>query len=222
MNLEKVGRNTASGYFEVFREGLKKAFREGILKDNPAREVTGIKRTEVKREYLTLEELQKLASTECDNEKLKRAFLFACLTGLRWCDIYNLKWINIEKFNGNHRLTFTQQKTKGVEFMPLNKQAYDLLGEPGGAEEKVFSGLKYTTDAYYRLQIWGKQAGIDKPLTFHIARHTFATMQLTLGTDIYTVSKLLGHRFLKTTQIYAKIVDEKKQEAVNRIPEIKI
>jgi hypothetical protein len=66
------------------------------------------------------------------------------------------------------------------------------------------------------------RAGITKDITFHCARHTFAVLQLTLGTEIFTLSKLLGHSELKTTQIYAKIIDEKKREAVNKIPDISI
>lgn len=222
MNHKEIHNNTASGYFEVFREGLKKAFKEGILKESPARNVKGIKKTDVKREYLTEGEIQSLASTECDNEKMKRAFLFACLTGLRWCDIYKLKWNEIEINNDKYKLVFRQQKTKGLEYFPLSKQAIELLGEPKNTDEKVFQGLKYTTDGYYRLQLWGQKAGIKKPLTFHMARHSFATQLITQGVDLYTVQKLLGHRFLRTTQIYAKIIDEKLNEAVNKIPEIKM
>lgn len=222
LNLEEIHNNTASGYFEVFREGIKKAYKEKMIQDYPMRNSKGIKKTEVKREYLTIDEVKKLALTKCENDKLKRAFIFACLTGLRWSDVYALKWKDIEDFNGQIRLSFRQVKTKGVEHMYLNRQAVELLGDKGNADEKVFAGLQYTTDGYYRLQLWGKEAGINKKLTFHIARHTFATMQLTLGTDLYTVSKLLGHRFIKTTQIYAKIVDEKLKEAVNKIPEIEI
>ena len=201
---------------------MKKAYKEGILKDNPAKNIPGIKKIEVQREYLTLDEIQKLGSTPCDNDKLKRAFLFACLTGLRWCDIYKLKWNEIVKNGNSYKLIFRQQKTQSVEYFPLSSQAVDLIGEPGKSEEKVFAGLRYTTDAYYKLQKWGIQAGIEKQMTFHKARHTFATMLLNNGTDIYTVSKLLGHRFLKTTQIYAKIVDSRKLEAVNNIPQIKL
>jgi integrase len=222
LNLEDIHNNTASGYYEVFREALKKAYQEGILKDNPAKNVKGIKKTDVKRDYLTFEEIQKLAFANCENEKLKRAFLFACLTGLRWCDIYNLKWQDIEKFNDGSRLIFRQQKTKGVEYFDLSSQAVKLLGEPSKPDDKVFSGLKYTTDAYYRLQLWGKNAGINKKITFHMARHSFATLLLTKGVAIEVIQKLLGHRFLKTTQIYAKIVDEKKKEALNKIPDFKI
>jgi len=223
LNKAGVHNNTASGYFETFREGIKKAFKEGILREDIARNVSGIKKQESKREILTFEEIQKLANTDCDNEKFKRAFLFACLTGLRWCDISNLKWNDIEKDDNGYKIVFRQKKTKGFEYNNISKQAFTLLGDPSDDPDvKIFAGLKYTTDAYYKLQKWAIQAGITKKISFHTSRHTFATMLLTNGVDLYTVSKLLGHKNLRNTQIYAKIVDTKKREAINMIPELKL
>jgi site-specific recombinase XerD len=92
-----------------------------------------------------------------------------------------------------------------------------LLGEKAEPIERVFKGLKYSAWHNIKLQQWVMRAGISKTITFHCARHTYATLQLTLGTDIYTVSKLLGHKDLKTTQVYAKIIDDKKKEAANKI-----
>ena len=114
-------------------------------------------------------------------------------------------------------MRFTQKKTKGAETQPISEQAFGLLGERGNSEERVFTGLKYSAWHNLKLQQWMMKAGISKTITFHCARHTYATLQLTLGTDIYTVSKLLGHKDLKTTQVYAKIIDEKKREAASRI-----
>ena len=92
-----------------------------------------------------------------------------------------------------------------------------LAGERGDAKERVFVGLKYSAWHNLKLQQWAMKAGISKTITFHCARHTYATLQLTLGTDIFTVSKLLGHKDLKTTQIYAKIIDERKTAAASKI-----
>ena len=144
---------------------------------------------------------------------VKRAALFSALTGLRHSDIQKLTWAEIEEFNGGYRLNFTQQKTKGVEYMPISKQAYQLCGERKDDELLVFAGLPDPSWISKPLERWIKQAGITKHITFHCARHTFATLQLASGTDIYTVSKLLGHTNVKTTQIYAKVVDEKKEKA---------
>ena len=114
-------------------------------------------------------------------------------------------------------IRFRQKKTKGAETQPISDQAFELLGERTIPDERVFVGLKYSAWHNLKLQQWVMKAGISKTITFHCARHTYATLQLTLGTDIYTVSKLLGHKDLKTTQIYAKIIDERKKEAANKI-----
>ena len=99
--------------------------------------------------------------------------------------------------------------------MPLSVDAFSLLGERAGDSEKIFKGLKYYQTKY--IADWIAKAGITRKITFHCFRHTFATLQMTFGTDIYTVSKLLGHKNIQTTQIYAKIIDEKRREAVNKI-----
>ncbi|MBK8195661.1 MAG: integrase catalytic domain-containing protein [Lewinellaceae bacterium] len=101
--------------------------------------------------------------------------------------------------------------------MPISDQARELLGEAGPLDQRVFTGLKYSAWHNVILKQWVLKAGLTKDITFPCFRHTFATLQLTNGTDIYTVSKMLGHRELKTTQIYAKIVDEKKRDAVGKI-----
>jgi integrase len=150
--------------------------------------------------------------------ELKRAALFSSLTGLRWSDVEKLVWSEVQhsEING-HFIRFTQKKTKGTETLPISEQAYQILGERGESGEKIFKGLKYSAWINLKLAQWVMKAGITKHITFHCFRHTFATLQLTMGTDIYTVSKMLGHRELRTTQIYAQIVDRKKVEAANRI-----
>jgi len=162
--------------------------------------------------------LQAVAQAECDIPQLKTAFLFSCLTGLRWSDINKMVWSEIQHSNEmGHYIRFRQKKTKGAETQPISEQAFGLLAEREEPEERVFKGLKYSAWHNQKLQLWVMRAGITKTITFHCARHTYATLQLTMGTDIYTVSKLLGHRELKTTQIYAKVIDKKKQEAANKI-----
>ncbi|MBD3638515.1 MAG: site-specific integrase [Crocinitomicaceae bacterium] len=215
---KNLSQNTCYSYFNKVRAALKQALKDGIISKNPAEQVSTFKQGEPEREFLTLEELQAAAKAECDIPILKRAFLFSALTGLRWSDVQKLLWSEIQHSDEmGWYIRFRQQKTKGVETLPISDQARDLLGDEGLAEERVFKGLKYSSWHNMRLQQWMMRAGISKTITFHCARHTYATLQLTLGTDIYTVSKLLGHRELKTTQIYAKIIDEKKKEAANKI-----
>ena len=101
--------------------------------------------------------------------------------------------------------------------MPISEQAYQLCGEPGKPDQLVFEDLPDPSWISKPLKRWIISAGITRKITFHCFRHTFATLQLTNGTDIYTVSKMLGHTNVKTTQIYAKVVDGKKQQAANAI-----
>ncbi|MFV0420547.1 MAG: tyrosine-type recombinase/integrase [Dysgonomonas sp.] len=212
-----ISRNTAVTYFSIFKAALKQAFVDGYLTTDLSAKIKGIPEQESRREYLTVEELNTLASTPCERDVLKRAALFSALTGLRHCDIQKLKWKEIS-INGNQaQLHFTQQKTKGVEYMPISQQALDLCGEPREPEQLVFEDLPDPAWISKPLKRWIEAAGITKRITFHCFRHTYATLQLSNGTDIYTVSKMLGHTNVKTTQIYAKVVDEKKSKAAQAI-----
>jgi integrase/recombinase XerD len=221
-NGQPLSSSSVSSYFNKFRACLKEAVKKKIILSNPANDVTNPKVIESKREYLTIDELKAIVKAECRYDVLKRAFIFSCLTGLRWSDINNLKWSEVQSTNEGWRITFHQQKTKGLQYLDMSEQARGYLGEQGNPDERVFIGLKYSSYMNVELTKWVMKAGITKDITFHCARHTFAVLQLTLGTEIFTLSKLLGHSELKTTQIYAKIIDEKKREAVNKIPDINI
>jgi integrase len=212
-----ISHNTAATYYSIFKAGLKQAFIDGYLTVDISAKVKGIQEQESRREHLSVEELNLLAETPCDRPILKRAALFSALTGVRHCDIQKLKWKEIQVVGEQVRLNFTQQKTKGVEYMPISEQAYELCGEPGKPEQLVFEDLPDPSWISGPLKRWIKSAGITRNITFHCFRHTYATLQLAGGTDIYTVSKMLGHTNVKTTQIYAKVVDEKKQKATEAI-----
>nr|WP_262887301.1 site-specific integrase [Flavobacterium solisilvae] len=194
-----------------------------MIAENPINRVKGIKEKESNRQYLTLDELQKLVKTDCDYPIMKDAFIFSSLTGLRFSDIKSLKWKNITYDSQNgYIIKFTQQKTKGVENLPISEQAIRIIGERKHDDDFVFSSLIYSAYHNKILHKWIEKAGIDKHITFHCARHSFATLQLTMNIDIYTVSKLLGHRHLKTTEIYAKVIDKKKINAVANMPDLNL
>ncbi|MEM6515044.1 MAG: site-specific integrase [Bacteroidota bacterium] len=213
-----LSQNSKYSYFNKLRAALKQAVKDGIIPTNPSEGVEAFKQGDPEREFLTLEELQAAVEVECEIPQLKTAFIFSCLTGLRWSDIQKLVWSEVQHSNENgYYIRFRQKKTKGAETLPISDQAFGLLGDRQENEERVFKGLKYSAWHNLKLQQWMMKAGISKTITFHCARHTYATLQLTAGTDIYTVSKLLGHKELKTTQVYAKIIDEKKKEAANKI-----
>lgn len=213
-----LSQNSAVSYFNKLKASLKQAYKDGYLQNDLNARIEPIKQAETQRNFLTLEELNSLVKTECNNPLMKNAALFSALTGLRFSDIQKLVWGEIEYIKGNgYFLQFKQQKTKGVEMMPISKQAYSLLGKPRNPTDKVFDGLTYSAYENKHLYQWIGAAGITKDITFHCFRHTFATLQLSQGTDIYTVSKMLGHRELKTTQIYAKVIDQTKREAADKI-----
>jgi integrase/recombinase XerD len=219
---QPLSSSSVSSYFNKFRACLKEAVKKKIILSNPAIDVTIPKLKEHKREYLTLDELKAIVKAECRYDVLKRAFLFSCLTGLRWSDIQNLKWSAVQNTNNGWRITFHQQKTKGLQYLDISEQARTYLGKACKPDERVFTGLVYSSYMNVELTKWMMRAGITKDITFHSARHTFAVLQLSMGTEIYTLQKLLGHSEIRTTQIYAEIVDEKKREAVNKIPDINI
>ncbi|MBS1578304.1 MAG: site-specific integrase [Bacteroidetes bacterium] len=217
----KLNQNSALSYFNKVKAALREAYFKKYIKENPANRVKGIKEQETHRQFVTLEELTQLFKTPCDNQLLKKAFLFSALTGLRWSDVKQLTW-NHFRYNEKEgwSIAYTQKKTKAAETMPISEQAVKILGERNKQqEETLFKNLNYHTWMNDQLQTWVTAAGINKKITFHCARHSFATLQLSLDTDIYTVSKLLGHKNLKTTQVYAKVLDKKKIEAVARIPD---
>tara|TARA_R110001583_G_C5666193_1_gene410195 strand:+ start:654 stop:1796 length:1143 start_codon:yes stop_codon:yes gene_type:complete len=213
-----LSQNTAVSYYNKFKAALKQAYKDGLLNSDLNAKIKPIKQAETQRNFLTIEELNSLVKTECLNPLMKRAALFSALTGLRFSDIQKLVWSELEYIEGNgYFIQFKQQKTKGVEMMPIAEQAYNLLGERKEPTDKVFEGLTYSAYENKHLAKWIGLAGITKDITFHCFRHTYATLQLSNGTDIYTVSKMLGHRELKTTQIYAKIIDQTKRDTTNKI-----
>ena len=215
-----LSQNSKVSYCNKLRACINHAYDERIIPHNPLRGIEGFKEAEVKRDYLTLEEIKKLAATPCRYPVLKRTFLFSCLTGLRKSDILKLTWGEVQKFGDYMRIVFKQKKTGGQEYLDITPQAEKYLGERGNPDDYVFTGFSYGSWTSLELQRWSMEAGINKRLTFHCGRHTFAVLMLYLGADIYTLSKLLGHKELATTQIYAKVLDKSKQNAVSLIPEI--
>ena len=218
---QPLAKVTQAQYFKQFRMALGAAVKENIIAENPALQVDrDLKPTipESKREYLSVEELKKLISTPCCNEATKTAYVFSCFCGLRCSDIVALTWGNIKTEDGITFIDIVMQKTRIPLQVPLSDEAIKWMPERGNATDtdKVFS---LPTKPYMNIVIkkWAKAAGISKRLSFHTARHTFATMELNAGADIYTTSKLLGHTNVKTTQIYTKVQLLTKGKAVNLV-----
>lgn len=218
-----LSQNSKYSYFNKFKACLRAAFDEGYLSINYVSKAKSFEQAESQREYLTHTELQSLAQTDCKYDVLKRAFIFSCLSGLRWSDINSMTWSEVrDEDNGVSRVNFRQEKTDGVEYLYISEQARSLLGERQSPSDRVFIGLKYSAVYNNEIVRWCNRAGISKHITFHSARHSNAVLLLENGADIYTVSKRLGHREIRTTAIYAKIVDQKMKEAANLIPNINL
>jgi integrase len=209
-----------------FHAALNTAIQAGEIETNPINRIESsdkFKPTEKVREYLTIEELQKFIDTPCKDQTVKRAFLFACYCGLRRSDILNLTWKDITREGKITYVTVRMEKTEDIVRIPLPEQALLWLPKKpkrATSNSKVFAGLT-SSRIEGSMHQWTKSVGLtNKNVTFHTSRHSFATMMLTLGVDIYTVSKLLGHKSVQTTQIYAKIVNKKKESAVSLIDEL--
>ncbi len=215
-NTGKLGDHTACNYMRYFRTGLRQAYRSRIIHDNLLERFDALPEGRSKREFLTMEELQRLAATPIKNDVTRRVSLFSALTGLRISDIRALQWIHVIDRDGQSSLDYRQVKTGKHVIKPINSQARELLGKRD--KGLVFPWIPEQSTISETVKTWVRRAGINKPrFSFHGFRHTFATLQLASGTDIMTVSDLLDHSNVRTTQVYAKVLDDAKRAAVERV-----
>ena len=182
-----ISQNTASTYFSILKAGLKQAFVDEYLTVDIGAKVKGITNIEKTRVALSMNEVQMLVDTPCKDDVLKRAFLFSILTGLRHSDIQTLKWKQIQQTSkGTWQAVIVQQKTKRPDYKPVIQQALQLCGErPNDEETLVFEGLTDASWISRPLKVWIEASGIKKHITFHLARHSFASLLLENGVDIY-------------------------------------
>lgn len=219
---KKLKINSASCYLGKIKSALGQACAEGILSYDPSKNVS-IGREDPMRQNLTLDEVQALTATPCKSRLVKAAFLFSVLTGLRYVDIKNLTWSNIEGHDSEGwYLNFIISKTKRSHYQPMAHEARKMLGVAQNPNVKVFEKLRYDPRFVSTLNEWITRAGIWKKITFHCARHTHATLLMEQGVDLYVLSKLLGHKYIQTTQIYTKVSLNKRKEAIRRIPKLNI
>lgn len=242
--LTKVSHNTTIDYLKNLFTALEDAVRQEIIFTNPFRKIPRherMKKKPVYRNAFTLEELQHLSDTAYKiHPQYKQAYFFSCFTGLRWSDVNSLRWSEIitKKIDGEEEwfIYFEQEKTEDIEYLPLSEGAVDILKERKEEQKEnkekslfVFPLIKEVDEkngkiykrVYYKLKQWAKAAGIDeKRMHFHTGRHTFATnvLENSPDGDLWTVSKLLGHKTISATQIYAHIRDSRKKSAVKALP----
>lgn len=221
-NNKPLKKSTANVYFSAFCSMLNYAVRKNYINVSPANQIDAAARKKLRsdsdrRVFLTAEEVRQLENTPIRDNNIKRAFLFSCATGLRLSDVKQLTWGNIKQDTIQTRM----QKTGEKITIPLNDTARREMGKRAGKDDLVFNLVKSSETITNTVVRWGERAGLTKHISFHTARHTFATLILP-HSDIYTVSKLLGHASISTTQIYADILDESKRKATNAIDSLGI
>jgi integrase len=244
--LTKISNNTAGDYLRDICTALDEAERKEIIRKNPFSKIPRherLQRKQIFRDAFTLDELQLLVDTPCKMEpQFRQAYLYSCFTGLRWSDVNQLRWSEIirKTINGKEEwfLYFEQEKTEDIEYLPLSDQAVVILKdrerqlqETDTSSPYVFPlavddpDRKLARRVNYYLKRWAKLAGLDpKRMHFHTSRHTFATnvLENDPDSDLWTVSKLLGHKSIISTQIYAHVRDKRKNAAVKALPTLRI
>ena len=220
---ETISDTTARLLMSRIAAAMNKAVVEGLIPSNPFRALEAKEKPKIaasRREFLTVEELKVLINTPCRCDIVKRAFLFSCFTGLRYSDMKSLLWSEIHTAadGKTQYIEHRQVKTKKMVTIPLSDEALRWMPRQEDGIDNVFHRLKVCTSTVEAvLKEWMKDCKIDKHITYHCSRHTAATTLLTLGANLYVVSKLMGHSSIQMTEVYAKIVDQKKVETMNLV-----
>lgn len=220
---EPLARATITNHIAALSSVMSYAMRKGIVKENPVElfDYSTIQGPVHKRNYLIADEIKKLIETPCSNEQYKNLFLFGCFVGLRYSDLRSLTWKDIIEENGETRIEKMMSKTKHMVYIPLNRTAMMYLPARRDFDDLVFPDLPCGISSVdVVIKEWAKDAGIKKTVSFYTARHTFATLTLTQGADLFAVSQLMGHKDISTTQGYAEIIDLKKEADISLIDDL--
>lgn len=218
---DKLRGNTSTNYFKKFKMCLDYCVEENLMPSNPAKGIRLSLCNDVTKEILSVKELVNLALTPCRNPEVKRAFLFSCQSGLRWCDIQDLRYKNIDF--AQKRLVIVQKKVAGhsqtsILHLHLNVNAMRLLQVYQGTPDELVFRLPSHSYSLRVLNEWTVHAGLRKHISFHCARHTFITQIMARGANIKTAASLAGHSSTRHTEKYIHIVDQQKQQAVDSLP----
>ncbi len=217
--MNTISQNTARTYFSILSEVFEKARKDRIIQFNPMSDINGIKLAGTTKTFLTEEELKKVIYADVMGISVvsKKAFIFACLTGIRFDDIRKLTGESIKFENGYYYLYFISSKSKKSDRVMLHESAVEQIEKTGNGD-LLFPGLVTKKRINIHIRKLIQSAGIDKHITFHCAKHTFATMALNSGVDVYTLKELLHHSDIRTTEIYARLLSKAKDEAINKLP----
>lgn len=221
---QRLSRVSVYHYFSAFRNLMGEAVKDGLIAQNPVELLKKgelPKRPEVKKDFLDVDEVVMMAEVPCSREVVKQAFMFCCFTGLRYSDVSRLRWTDIRRQGDGWRLQIMMQKTQELIQCKLSEEAVAWMPAPPEADSSglVFQ-LPSLSSVERAVRKWAAEAGIKKHVTFHTSRHSYATMALMAGADLYTISKLLGHRDINTTTIYAAVVDAKRDAAVDGVSDL--
>lgn len=204
----------ASSYFSRFKKMIKRAYDLMLIQRNHAAEVKTVSGDAKKKHVLSNDDLKTLSNTPTESSDVKRAFLFSCMTGLRWCDVIRIDWSWIDL--KVKMMTVPQIKTGKEVTISLNETAIKLLGKPGKEDELVFT-LPTANGANKTVKAWVKRAGIKKKITWHCARHTFGTNLVFYGAATSTASNLLGHSSMKYTERYVRAANALKERSTDNL-----
>lgn len=224
-----VGEGAKSIYAR-FKKVIKYAIEHDVMVKNPCTGISiKVDDQQLRKEVLSPEEIQQLIAThyEHENPNIRRAFILCLYCGLRFCDVKDLTFANVD--HSNKLLKFEQSKTKGHSassgvVIPLNDGILKLIGEPSDPDKRdeVIFPLPSYEMCLKALRHWVKRAGINKHISWHCSRHSFAVNILNNGANIKTVASLLGHSGLKHTEKYTRAIDSLKEAAINSLPELKL
>lgn len=213
----KIKNTSINQYITYFKTFFNWCIEKEYISISPFKHIKKLKNESTKREYLTIEEIRAFSKVD-KFHNTKNAFLFSCFTGLRLNDVINLKWNNIRGKEIYKKI----EKTGKYETIPINETAMKILNDCSKENDFIFKLPKQRRTIKYHLKAICKNAGIDKHITYHCSRHTFATILLSNGVDIYTTSKLLGHSSVSMTEIYSNLINENKVKAINSIPNLEM
>lgn len=227
LQTRSVGEGAKSIYAR-FKKVIKYAVEHDVIAKNPCTGIViKVDDQQLKKDVLSMDEIQKLIDThyEHENPNIRRAFIFCLYCGLRFCDVRDLTFKNVDY--SNKLLKFEQNKTKGHSassgvVIPLNDGILKLIGDPADNRDELIFPLPSYEACLKAVGRWVKRAGIEKHISWHCARHSFAVNILNNGANIKTVASLLGHSGLKHTEKYTRAVDSLKKAAIDSLPELKI
>lgn len=219
---ENFAGDTSYDYLKSLKKVIAQAVRDKLFKNNPAAEIknSNIDSFKLKKDYLLPQEFKKMLDTECEDMEVRNSYITAYYTGLRGCDIRPLRWREIK--HKEKMIQLDQSKTDTRVNIPLNKTLMKIFSKPGKPDELVFKLSETLKPINKILTKWANDAGIGKHITFHTARHSFASNLIRQGADPITVKNLMGWKSLRMLDKYAHADQKTMRAAIGKLQEFKI